>query len=380
MGTSQSLPGAVEPVEGIVANTGSEITSPGAVKQCKGSFPVIEDDMIRFIKDIECVPDPNKYEHHGSDKIKNTPPLLYCAEYGWDRAIAALLQRGADVNAHDPKNVTALAIASNFGKYKCVKLLLEHGANVDATDSKGYGVLFRAVAFGRCYKCVRLLLEYGAKVETAISPSEGFSALLFASHQGNVCVASLLLKYGADVDVYDLRNVTALATASGAGKYKCVKLLLEHGASVDVRDNASITALHRASMNGHAVIVSLLLRYGADANAVGGNGPNDIAIVRAVSGNTLAKRGGPHWATIRVLLPHILDGTSLLTNLFEKRIELKDNKSSVLSILNAMVQCRVFISSDDGKLCGHKILEEFKIDKEVYSHIYQYFAQSKYRV
>jgi ankyrin repeat protein len=347
--------------------------------QCKDSFPVIEDDMIRIIKDIACVPDPNKYEHHGSNDFKKIPPLLYCAEYGWDRAISALLQRGADVNAHDPKNVTALATASKAGKYKCVKLLLEHGANVEATDTEGYGVLYSAVAFGRCYKCVRLLLEHGAKVETAISPSGGYPALFIASHQGNVCVASLLLKYGADVDAYDSRKVTALATASKYGKYKCVKLLLEHGASVDVRDSNDFTALHRASMMGNAVIVSLLLQYGADANVIPNGDPNDIAILLAVSGSTLAKRGGPHWATIRVLLPHILDGTSLLTNLFGKRIELKDNKSSVLSILNAMVQCRVIISAE-GKWCGHRILEEFKIDKEVYSHIYQYFAQSKYSV
>jgi len=78
MGASQSLPGTVKTVKGIVANTdGSGKTSPGAVKQCKGSFPVIEDEMIRIIKDIECVPDrPYSYNLELRPKKSPTPPHI----------------------------------------------------------------------------------------------------------------------------------------------------------------------------------------------------------------------------------------------------------------------------------------------------------------
>ena len=41
-------------------------------------------------------------------------------------------------------------------------------------------------------------------------------------------------------------------------------LLLEKGADVEVKDKIEITALHRAAQNGHEAVIRLLLEEGAD--------------------------------------------------------------------------------------------------------------------
>ena len=56
-------------------------------------------------------------------------------------------------------------------------------------------------------------------------------------------VISILLNYGADVEIKDDKGMTALITAALLNFTTTATILLEYGASVDVRDNEGRTAL-----------------------------------------------------------------------------------------------------------------------------------------
>ena len=68
-----------------------------------------------------------------------------------------------------------------------------------------------------------------------------------------------LLEKGADINLADDYNQTALMCASLNGHADVVKVLLDHGANVNVRTKKGFTALSLASDQGHGEVVDLIL-------------------------------------------------------------------------------------------------------------------------
>ncbi|KAJ7273783.1 ankyrin repeat protein, partial [Mycena rebaudengoi] len=93
--------------------------------------------------------------------------------------------------------------------------------------------------------------------------------LRVAAGAGNVKIATLLLKAGADPNAKDDRcrgNLRPLHEAVKAQNLKIVTLLLDHGADIDaccVCDGGSENALHTACAKGDLEMVDLLLARGA---------------------------------------------------------------------------------------------------------------------
>ncbi len=58
--------------------------------------------------------------------------------------------------------------------------------------------------------------------------------------------------------------------AANAGSINAVQLLIEHGANIDIKDNREDTALSLAKQAGHTDIVQLLQKAGAkeDSNKI----------------------------------------------------------------------------------------------------------------
>ena len=73
---------------------------------------------------------------------------MQAATLGEDKVVAALLDKGADVNARSKGDVTPLMFASLAGQVAVVKQLLDQGARVDARDEQGRSALFYAAASG----------------------------------------------------------------------------------------------------------------------------------------------------------------------------------------------------------------------------------------
>jgi ankyrin repeat protein len=69
------------------------------------------------------------------------PPLIRALHLRHPEIAAALIDKGADVNARDAAGTPALMLAAPQGQPDLVKLLLDGGADVHATDRRGNTVL-----------------------------------------------------------------------------------------------------------------------------------------------------------------------------------------------------------------------------------------------
>jgi ankyrin repeat protein len=91
-------------------------------------------------------------------------PLHYAASAGAAKAMAALLDAGADASRADGRGATALhrASACNVGE-ECVGLLLDRGAAVGAQDEAGATPLHVAILAG-IQNTVLLFIKRGASL------------------------------------------------------------------------------------------------------------------------------------------------------------------------------------------------------------------------
>ena len=87
-----------------------------------------------------------------------------------------------------------------------------------------------------------------------------------AALNGQLDIVKVLVENGADVDVKDADNNTALHNATLRGHLEIVKLLIENSADVNAQDNDDQTALHIAAEFGYLEIVKRLIENGADIN------------------------------------------------------------------------------------------------------------------
>jgi hypothetical protein len=94
--------------------------------------------------------------------------LVQAAHEGNIHDMALLLEKGADIEARDPKHwdMTVLGIAAHSGHAPAVKFLLERGANIEAPDRDGDTPLINAAQKGRA-KALAELLRRGANKDAA---------------------------------------------------------------------------------------------------------------------------------------------------------------------------------------------------------------------
>nr|XP_038967543.1 kinase D-interacting substrate of 220 kDa isoform X12 [Rattus norvegicus] len=97
----------------------------------------------------------------------------------------------------------------------------------------------------------------------------GQTPLMLAAEQGNVEIVKELLKNGANCNLEDLDNWTALISASKEGHIHIVEELLKSGASLEHRDMGGWTALMWACYKGRTDVVELLLSHGANPSVTG---------------------------------------------------------------------------------------------------------------
>lgn len=110
---------------------------------------------------------------------------------------------------------------------------------------------------------------------------------MHAAAFGNLETMKMLLKAGADVNIRNDYDATALLWAARDGEK--AQLLIEHGADVNAQSKQGRTPLMVASMRrGGASIVALMLAKGADVNKQGGR-RGDTEIMRLL----IAKGANP---------------------------------------------------------------------------------------
>ena len=156
--------------------------------------------------------------------------VLQALNAGDTTAVVVWLDGGGDVNATSDmpdgsvRGFTMLMFACIQGNEQLVAALIERGAALDAQDSTGGTALMCAAIAGRA-SIVRRLLQAGA--QPGLRNKGGGTALQYAERRGHTECVLQLIRLGGTVDgVYAQDGTTALTCAALRGRLDIVKLLV----------------------------------------------------------------------------------------------------------------------------------------------------------
>mmetsp|Transcript_11583 Transcript_11583/g.15106 ORF Transcript_11583/g.15106 Transcript_11583/m.15106 type:complete len:297 (+) Transcript_11583:222-1112(+) len=124
--------------------------------------------------------------------------LVSAARNGHEQIIKRFVQQGSalHIDIKDPDEATALMESAGSGHNEIVKLLLEGGASVNKCDVNGWTALHYA-AHGGNVETLQLLIKAGAD-EKCIARSGNTTALYLAAHENKIDNVKYLLSLLAD--------------------------------------------------------------------------------------------------------------------------------------------------------------------------------------
>ncbi|XP_076046532.1 ankyrin repeat-rich membrane spanning isoform X4 [Oratosquilla oratoria] len=135
---------------------------------------------------------------------------------------------------------------------------------IDDRDENGATALILAASKGKEDFCRALLEQGGADVN--VEDNDQWSALITAAKDGHEAVVSTLLDHGANIHHKDMGGWTALMWACYKGHTSLARLLLSRGADATAQGQHHMTPLVWASGRGHTEIVRALLEHDAKVN------------------------------------------------------------------------------------------------------------------
>lgn len=221
----------------------------------------------------------------------NETPLMWSTFAGQVEVVSALLDLGASIDAQNQYGFTALHAAAYTGHLDVAKELLRRGAGCNIEDKDGWTALQTAIVRGQ-QKLVDLLTEPtwdGERILHVVSQAISNTDVLYLMKEmagrkatRSVVVSGLrnvinsgwtsrllaLLEDGADIDAIDeVGGMTALMHAAWLNAEGMIPLLLDHGADINLRDLDDRTALHWASEGSYSDLVEALLDRGAEIDS-----------------------------------------------------------------------------------------------------------------
>ena len=132
--------------------------------------------------------------------------------------LCVILDLGAadvDPNLIGKTGRTLLMTAASHGFDEAVMALIEIGANVNVAGEQGITPLHEAASNGHS-RTAQILIQAGALVN--VVSFDGVTPLMCAAAWGFVDVAKILIKHGADAALRDRRGATAYEIASEKGE------------------------------------------------------------------------------------------------------------------------------------------------------------------
>ena len=192
-----------------------------------------------------------------------------------------LLERGANIDAHDAVGLTPLMNAVKGGHYPLVRKLLKKGANVDVVDIDGWSASMHA-AWQNEPKMIRTMgAGYGANLDLKDKLTDS-TALALATQKGKAVAVVALLDSGAkpDITMGDARY-TALMVAAQVGMLPAAQALLQYEANVNAKNAGGVTPLMIATANNKPKLVALLIKSGADKTIKDDEGLTALDLAKA---------------------------------------------------------------------------------------------------
>ena len=247
-----------------------------------------------------------------------TTPLHWAVHHGDLELTQRLIRAGAKVNVKNEYGSTPMSEAAVLGRADLIEALLKAGADVESPNADGQTALMVVARAGRV-DAARLLLKYGAKVNT-VEQWRGQTALMWAVAQKQPAMVAELVKAGADVNARSTVNnwdrqvtaepraiyrpaggLTPLLYATREGCVECARLLVEAGADLNLADPENISPLLMAVINGQWDTAQYLIKKGANPNKwdFWGRAP----LYAAVDLNTIPRGGRPDWPSLDETTP-----------------------------------------------------------------------------
>ncbi len=172
-----------------------------------------------------------------------------------------LSSRFVDMETRDSSGDTALLIAARMNQLEMFDLLLRYGEKTNLVDRNKRDILNLSVRISNP-ELAKRAIKAGINTHTFTPRYQG-SALIFASHKGEVEIVGALVDAGAPVNRVNNLGWTAMLEAvilgDGSRAYvDIVRRLLAAGADRTIADNDGNTPLDHARNKGHEEILRLL--------------------------------------------------------------------------------------------------------------------------
>ncbi|HKH73283.1 MAG TPA: ankyrin repeat domain-containing protein [Vicinamibacterales bacterium] len=251
-------------------------------------------------------------------EVDGTTPLHWAVHHGDLELTQRLIRAGAKVTVKNAFGSTPMAEAAILGRADLLEALLKAGADVESPNADGQTALMVVARTGGV-DAARLLVRYGAKVN-AVEQWRGQTALMWAVAQKQPAMVAELVKAGADVNARSTVNnwerqvtaepraiyrpaggLTPLLYASREGCVECARLLVDAGAEINLADPEKISPLLMAVINGQWDTAQYLIKKGANPNQwdLWGRAP----LYAAVDLNTIPRGGRPDWPSLDEATP-----------------------------------------------------------------------------
>ena len=197
-------------------------------------------------------------------------PIAIAASNGSAALIGILLDAGADANAPDPAGDTPLMSATRVGRVDAVTVLLDRGAKIDAADATYQQTALMVGVRENHPDIVKLLIARGASVHARTRVGRTPAWVLPNSQPG--FGHGIGIVRGGSPDRGRRAPIpggmTPLLYASRDGRMETARMLLDAGAEINARDANEITPLIAAITNNHPDVARFLIDRGADIKAV----------------------------------------------------------------------------------------------------------------
>lgn len=249
-----------EEIVKILINNGADIV---------GNYRPFQEAVFRNAKDIAELLIKKGADVNCHDPDNLTPPLHRAAQLCYDEIVVFLISKGADVNARSGfKNQTPLHCAVNgitpkwavtnsksqdARKAEIITSLIRNGANINVQDTNGRTPLLDYLrSWGVSHKrdssdsfVVKLLVQEGSDVN--IADNDRWTPLHYAALL-DLPVVEFLIKNGANVNTRDNLGRTPLHYASGKGNTNAIVLMINNGADINALDDSTYTPLDCAKL------------------------------------------------------------------------------------------------------------------------------------